>query len=49
MQKHLFSKFFNRANKQVTGEMKDASEGKINDEFVGLKSKMYSMKIIDGK
>ena len=29
--------------------MKDVSEGKINDEFVGLKSKMYSMKNIDGK
>ena len=28
---------------------KDVSEGKINDEFVGLKSKMYSMKNIDGK
>ena len=29
--------------------MKDVSEGKINDEFVGLKSKMYSIKNIDGK
>ena len=29
--------------------MKDKSEGKIIDEFVGLKSKMYSMKNIDGK
>ena len=29
--------------------MKDEKEGKINDEFVGLKSKMYSMKNIDGK
>ena len=29
--------------------MKDVSEGKIIDEFVGLKSKMYSMKNIDGK
>ena len=26
--------------------MKDVSEGKINDEFVGLKSKMYSIKIL---
>ena len=29
--------------------MKGVSEGKINDEFVGLKSKMYSMKNIEGK
>ena len=29
--------------------MKDESEGKIIDEFVGLKSKMYSMKNIDSK
>ena len=29
--------------------MKDISEGKINDEFVGLKSKMCSMKNIDDK
>ena len=28
--------------------MKDVFEGKINDEFVGLKSKMYSIKNIDG-
>ena len=29
--------------------MKDESDRKINDEFVGLKSKMYSIKNIDGK
>ena len=29
--------------------MKDESEGKIIDDYVGLKSKMYSMKYIDGK
>ena len=29
--------------------MKDKFEGKIVDEFVGLKSKMYSIKNIDGK
>ena len=29
--------------------MKDVSRGKVNDEFVGLKSKMHSMKHVDGK
>ena len=29
--------------------MKDLSEGKIIEEFIGLKSKMHSMKTIDGK
>ena len=45
IQKNLFD----QANKNVIGKMKDESEGKIIDEFVGSKSKMYSMKIIDGK
>ena len=43
------SKFFNSANKNVVGKMKDVSDGKIIDEFVGLKSKMYSRKNINGK
>ena len=43
------SKFFDLTNNEVIGKMKEISEGKINDEFVGLKSKMYSMKNIDGK
>ena len=55
--KHLFdfsnypkdSKFFDETNKNFIGKMKDTSEGKIIDEFVGLKSKMYSMKNIGGK
>ena len=34
---------------KVIGKIKDVSEGKIIDEFVGLKSKMYSMKNINGK
>ena len=55
--KHLFdlsdypkdSKFFDSLNEKVIGKMKDMSEGNINDEFVGLKSEMYSMKNIDSK
>ena len=43
------SKFFDPTNKKVIAEMKDVSEGKIIDKFVGLKSKMHSMKHIDGK
>ena len=55
--KHLFdlsnypkdSKVFDPVNEKVIGKMKDVSDGKINNEFVGLKSKMYYMKNIDGK
>ena len=55
--KHLFdfsnypedSKFFDQTNKKAIGKMKGQSEGKIIGEFVGLKSKMYSMKNINGK
>ena len=51
-QKHLFdcsnypedSKFFDKTNKKVIGKMKDEFGGVIVDEFVGLKSKMYSIK-----
>ena len=52
--KHLFdfsnypkdSMFFYETTKKVIGKMKDQSEGKIIDEFVGLKSKMQSMKML---
>ena len=55
--KHLFdfsifskdSKFFEEANKKVFVKSKDVSRGNIIDEFVGLKSKKYSIKYIDGK
>ena len=55
--KHLFdfincpedSKFFDPTNKKVIGKMKDESEEKIIHDFVGLKSKIYSVKNIDGK
>ena len=35
--------------KKVIGQMKGESEGKIIDEFVRLKSKMYSVLSDDGK
>ena len=44
-----FHLFFDQADKNVIGKMKDESEEKIIDEFFGLKSKMYSMKNINGK
>ena len=55
--KHLFgfsnyskdSKFFDETNKKVIGKMKNVPEGKIIGEFIGLKSKTYSMKNIDVK
>ena len=43
------SKLFDETNKKVVGKMKDEWEEKIINEFVGLKSKMYSMKKIVGK
>ena len=43
------SKFFDPTKKKVIGKMKDVSEGKIIDDFVQLKSKMYSIKNIDSK
>ena len=43
------SNFFDPVNKKLIGKMKYLSEGKIIDDFVGLKSKIYSMKNIDVK
>ena len=43
------SKFFDPSNEKFIDKMKDESKGKINDEFVGLKLKMRSMKNVDGK
>ena len=43
------SKFFDETNKKVIGKMKDEFGGVIVEEFVGLKSKMYSTKKTDGK
>ena len=36
--------FFDETNKKVIGKMKDEFDEVIVDEFVGLKSKMYSIK-----
>ena len=55
--KHLFnlsnypkdSIFFDPVNEKVIGKFKDVSEGKINEEFVGLKSEVHFMKNIDDK
>ena len=55
--KHLFnfsnypgdSKFFDQTNKKVIDKMKDESEEQIINEFVELKSNMYSMLLDDGK
>ena len=43
------SKVFDPTNKKVIGKIRDASEGKLIDKIVGLKSKMYYMKYIDDK
>ena len=55
--KHLFdfsnfskdSKVFDETYKKVIGKMKDEFDRVIVEEFIGLKSKTYSMKKIDGK
>ena len=36
--------FFNETNKKVIGKMKGEFDGVIVVEFIGLKSKMYSLK-----
>ena len=45
----VYSNFFDPTNKKAIGKMKDVSKGIIIEEFVGLKSNMYSIKNIDGK
>ena len=36
--------FYDDTNKKVIGKMKDKYGGAIIDQFIGLKSKMYSIK-----
>ena len=43
------SKFFGPVNKKVIGKMKDEFRGRIIREFVGLKSKMYSLVTVNNK
>ena len=40
--------FYDDINKKVIGKMKDEYGGAIIDQFIGLKSKMYSIKKING-
>ena len=42
------STLYDDTNKKVTGKMKDEYGGAIIDQFIGLKSKMYSIKKING-
>ena len=39
----LNPKFFDPVNKRVIGKIKDEFKGRIISEFVGLKSKIYSL------
>ena len=41
------SKFNDVTNKKVIGKMKDELSGKVISEFIGLKSKMYSLITVD--
>ena len=43
------SKFFHPANKKVIGKKKDEVKEKIISEFVGLRSKMYSLVTVDNE
>ena len=43
------SNFFDHVNERVIVKMKEVPERKINEEFGGLSSKMYSLKNIDVK
>ena len=43
------SKLFDPTNKKVIGKLKEVFQGKVTSQFVGLNSKMHSMKSIVGK
>ena len=41
------SKYYDNSNKLVVGKMKDETAGVANEEFLGLKPKMYSYLVDD--
>ena len=43
------SRFYDPFNKKVIGKMKDEVRGRIISEFIGLKSKMYSLVTVDSE
>ena len=43
------SEFYDDTNKKVIGKIKDEYGGVIIDQFIGLKSKMYSIRKINGR
>ena len=45
----ISSKYCDLANKKVVGKMKDEFKGVPISEFIGLKSKMYSLISVDNK
>ena len=46
---HKIQNVFDPVNKKAIGNMKDEVKGKVIGEFVGLKSKMYSLVVVDGE